>query len=129
MEAEVDLALALGLPFAVVPCCVFPSEFPDRRVDGSPVRFYPQLLAYLRAKHPRIRSATLPFNSAAGDARNVHPPRGQPVREPIVEVDTGHPVFLLQGRTVFPCSAQFLAIRGGAVRAAGGRAYSTTSDC
>ena len=27
-----DAALALRKPFAVVPCCVFPAMFPDRRV-------------------------------------------------------------------------------------------------
>jgi len=28
----VDFARARGKPFAVVPCCVFPAMFPDRRV-------------------------------------------------------------------------------------------------
>ena len=31
-EAIVDFARARGKPFAVVPCCVFPAMFPDRRV-------------------------------------------------------------------------------------------------
>ena len=36
-ESIVDFAVARGKPFAVVPCCVFPAMFPDRRVrrDGE----------------------------------------------------------------------------------------------
>ena len=34
-EACMDLAILLGIPFCVVPCCVFPSEFPDRKVWTS----------------------------------------------------------------------------------------------
>jgi hypothetical protein len=34
-EACVDLAMRLGVPFAICPCCVFPLEFPDRHLpDG-----------------------------------------------------------------------------------------------
>jgi hypothetical protein len=37
-----------GKPFALVPCCVFPSEFPGRRLsNGAKVVTYPQLLEYL----------------------------------------------------------------------------------
>jgi hypothetical protein len=37
-----------GIPFCIVPCCVFPSEFPSRRLaDGTHVRCYNQLLEYL----------------------------------------------------------------------------------
>ena len=35
-EPCIDLAMVLGVPFCVVPCCVFPSEFPDRRLRLSP---------------------------------------------------------------------------------------------
>lgn len=31
-EPCIDLARVLGIPYCVVPCCVFPSEFPNRRV-------------------------------------------------------------------------------------------------
>jgi hypothetical protein len=31
-DAVVDLALALRVPFAVVPCCTFPSQFPQRMI-------------------------------------------------------------------------------------------------
>ena len=61
-EAIVDAALALGKPFAVVPCCVFPELFPDRRKpDGGEVRAYVDFVEYLRAKDPEIRIGYLPF--------------------------------------------------------------------
>lgn len=58
-----DLALALGKPFAVVPCCVYPSEFPRRALDGTAVSSYDQLLAYLVSKDASgaTRVASLPF--------------------------------------------------------------------
>ena len=34
-EPVVDAAIALGKPFAVVPCCVFPELFPDRRTPRT----------------------------------------------------------------------------------------------
>ena len=51
----IDLALASGTAFAVVPCCVYSDEFPQRKVDlpdGSStlVRTYDQLLKYLKGK-------------------------------------------------------------------------------
>lgn len=71
-EPCIDLARVLDIPYCVVPCCVFPSEFPDRRVFQAatpkdtedtkteetmvPVRTYQQFLDYLRAK----ASAPLP---------------------------------------------------------------------
>ncbi|EJK65168.1 hypothetical protein THAOC_14011 [Thalassiosira oceanica] len=60
-EAAVDLALLLKKPFAVVPCCVFPSEFPDRRLDGERVKTHVQLVEHLTRKHDKIKTATLPF--------------------------------------------------------------------
>ena len=61
-EPIVDAAIELGKPFAVVPCCVFPELFPDRRTkDGDSVRTYVQFLDYLVAKHPDIKLAYLPF--------------------------------------------------------------------
>lgn len=61
-EAIVDLALAMGKPFAVVPCCVYPGLFPNRRTrTGQGVVTYHGFLLYLKAKDPRIRSARLPF--------------------------------------------------------------------
>lgn len=62
-EALIDLALALAIPFAVVPCCVFPSEFPNRtNADGCRVRTYNEFLKYLKVKFPFVRIAKLPFH-------------------------------------------------------------------
>lgn len=61
-EPVVDAAIALGKPFAVVPCCVFPELFPDRRTaDGAPVRTYVEFVDYLVAKHPDAKLGYLPF--------------------------------------------------------------------
>ena len=65
-EPAVDLALARGLPWAVVPCCVFPALFPRRRVPGAdgapvPVRTYGDFVRYLALKSPGARLAKLPF--------------------------------------------------------------------
>ena len=61
-EPVVDAAIALDKPFAVVPCCVFPELFPDRRTaDGAPVRTYVEFVDYLVAKHPDAKLGYLPF--------------------------------------------------------------------
>lgn len=61
-EPIVDAALALGKPFAIVPCCVFPELFPQRRTkDGAPVRTYIEFLDYLMRKDPEIKMDYLPF--------------------------------------------------------------------
>lgn len=63
-EAIVDAALRRGIDFAVVPCCAFPSRFPDRSLaDGSAVVTTAQFIRYLKAKAPDdvIREAWLPF--------------------------------------------------------------------
>jgi hypothetical protein len=54
-EPIVDYALEAGLPFAVMPCCVFPRLFPERRLDSGggrlvPVEGYAQLVQYLMQK-------------------------------------------------------------------------------
>jgi hypothetical protein len=54
-EPILDYAVQEGCPFAVVPCCVFPRLFPDRRLVGEggealPVNTYPQLVEYLKIK-------------------------------------------------------------------------------
>ena len=62
-DASIDLAMELGIPFCVVPCCVFPAEFPDRKLaDGARVRCYTQLIEYLKAKNPSIQTAALNFH-------------------------------------------------------------------
>ena len=65
----VDVALALDKPFAIVPCCVFSSQFPRRRLsDGRPVRSYEELVRWLVERCPEgsIKVAQLPF-----EGRNV----------------------------------------------------------
>lgn len=69
-EAAVDLALFLKIPWAVVPCCVFPREFPNREINGSRVKNHSQLIEYLCAKHEKIRKGTLSFVETA-TAKNV----------------------------------------------------------
>ena len=64
-EPIVDMALALGKPFAVVPCCVFPSDNPHRKLaDGTQVVTYAHFVAYLHAKHPDIEVEFLPLQGA-----------------------------------------------------------------
>lgn len=65
-EPIVDFALQQCIPFAVVPCCVYPAEFPKRKLDGQPVMSYDDFLAYLELKDPRIRRQTLDF-----EGRNI----------------------------------------------------------
>lgn len=61
-EDIVDSALRLGKPFAVVPCCVYPRLFPQRRTEtGQGVVTYKGFVKYLRAKDVNIRCAWLPF--------------------------------------------------------------------
>ncbi|KAK3237550.1 hypothetical protein CYMTET_52384 [Cymbomonas tetramitiformis] len=55
-EPIVDAALDLNKPFAIVPCCVFPSLFPERRLqDGSPVSTFPEFIQYLEEKDKSIQ--------------------------------------------------------------------------
>lgn len=62
-EAIVDTAIAHRRPFAVVPCCVFPADFPHRRLpSGEHVQSLGQFIEYLRLKHPGIRQAALPYH-------------------------------------------------------------------
>ena len=57
-DAAVDLALAFGKPFAVVPCCTYSRDFPHRRLPPGPgrprgggaVTTHAHLVEYLLAK-------------------------------------------------------------------------------
>ncbi|RHY24700.1 hypothetical protein DYB32_008727 [Aphanomyces invadans] len=60
-EAIVDAALAFSKPFAIVPCCVMSRLFPNRYWNDDKVATYEVFVEYLKAKHPGIRSAFLPF--------------------------------------------------------------------
>lgn len=54
-EAIVDMGLSRGIPFAVVPCCVFANAFTERRTEkGGPVRTYDEFVKYLKAKSDRV---------------------------------------------------------------------------
>lgn len=70
-EAIVDAALVYKKPFVVVPCCVFPNLFQQRRVPNAkgelvPVRNHEQFCEFLLQKDARFRMGTLPF-----EGRNV----------------------------------------------------------
>lgn len=70
----VDIGLALRIPFVVVPCCVFPNFFKQRRLrNGKVVRSYEDLCQFIMEKDPNIKRDTVPFRG-----RNValywHPP-------------------------------------------------------
>jgi hypothetical protein len=52
-EPIVDAAIRHGKPFAVLPCCVFPTAFPCRRLaSDDPVVTYADFLVYLQQKDP-----------------------------------------------------------------------------
>jgi len=53
----------LGLPLAVVPCCIFSQQFPERRMrsSGLPPTTFQQFCAYLAEKSDAIRTEHLPF--------------------------------------------------------------------
>jgi len=59
----VDFAVATNKPFAIVPCCVFGEEFPDRRGSkGELVSSYEDFVRYLLMKAgPRAKAAMLPL--------------------------------------------------------------------
>jgi hypothetical protein len=65
-EAIVDAALHYNKPFVVVPCCVFPSLFPQRTLGEMQVRSHEQFCEYLLRKDGRFQKAVLPF-----DGRNI----------------------------------------------------------
>ena len=62
-EPIVDGAIRHGKPFAVLPCCVFPTAFPSRRLSsGESVKTYADFVSYLQEKDPAtIELARLPF--------------------------------------------------------------------
>lgn len=61
-EPIVDTALKLGKAFAVIPCCIFSNEFPDRRLaNGQPVATTEDFIQYLCEKDTRIQRTYLGF--------------------------------------------------------------------
>ena len=48
-DAIMKVAIRYCKPFAIVPCCVFPTQFPKRRLpNGGPVQTYDDLCEYIR---------------------------------------------------------------------------------
>jgi hypothetical protein len=61
-ESILDFALATNKPFAIVPCCVFATDYPWRMLDGKTVTTTEEFIRYLVRKDPlRIAVADLPF--------------------------------------------------------------------
>ena len=61
-ESIVDAALELNKSFAVVPCCVFPTMFPDRLTEeGGTVTTQKEFVDYLLRKDKDIKVTFLPF--------------------------------------------------------------------
>uniref|UniRef100_A0A7S2RQX7 Uncharacterized protein n=1 Tax=Mucochytrium quahogii TaxID=96639 RepID=A0A7S2RQX7_9STRA len=53
----VDVAVENKIPFAVVPCCVFTKDFPDRKTAlGERVETLNQLIEWLTAKHESMKT-------------------------------------------------------------------------
>ena len=71
-DYAIEMAEALSVPFAVVPCCVFPSEFPHRRLaDGSKVKYYTDLIKYLQEQHAEGVIERLSFHFSGGSAKDL----------------------------------------------------------
>jgi len=61
-EDILDAALLTNKPAAIIPCCVFASLFPERKLkNGAPVCSYDDFLSYLMEKDHRIKRFELPF--------------------------------------------------------------------
>jgi hypothetical protein len=61
-EDIIDAALLTNKPAAIIPCCVFASLFPERKLkNGKLVCSYDDFLLYLMEKDERISCCALPF--------------------------------------------------------------------
>ena len=61
-EPLIDFAIHHNIPFAVVPCCVFASETPGRKLrNGACVGSYEDFIMYLLEKDPGIEKVGLGF--------------------------------------------------------------------
>lgn len=62
-EDILEVALKCDKSVAIVPCCVFPSLFPSRRLkNGQTVTLYADFLDYLLEKDSRLQRAELPID-------------------------------------------------------------------
>lgn len=66
-EPAVVLALQLRVPFVVVPCCVFPTAFPERMFRGARVRKYTTFFKYLM----QLAGEGAAFDSLSFKGRNT----------------------------------------------------------
>ncbi|KAL3912540.1 MAG: hypothetical protein SGILL_006839, partial [Bacillariaceae sp.] len=58
----IDIGLALNIPWAAVPCCVFPTLFQHRKTStGKIVRSYEDYCDWIKDKHVDVQEAELPF--------------------------------------------------------------------
>eukprot|EP00980_Cylindrotheca_fusiformis_P008437 scaffold1784_cov116-Cylindrotheca_fusiformis.AAC.17 len=59
----IDIGFALNIPWVVVPCCVFPNFFTQRRLQpsGRMVRTYEDLCQYILQRDPNVKEISLPF--------------------------------------------------------------------
>ena len=56
----IDFAMAMGVPYCIVPCCVYSDTFAQRKLrDGTKVRTFDHLVEWLCEKDPRAKTATL----------------------------------------------------------------------
>jgi len=61
-EDILDAALETNTPAAIIPCCVFASLFPGRKLEnGEAVCSYDQFIDYLMKKDDRIKKYSLSF--------------------------------------------------------------------
>lgn len=62
-EVIMDTGLQFDIAVSIVPCCVFSSKFPDRRLreDGAVPTSLPQFIKYLSEKSENIKTGYLPF--------------------------------------------------------------------
>lgn len=61
-EPIFDYAIKHSISFAVVPCCVFARESPNRKLNGNPVISYEDYITYLMKKDSRIKKCFLKFD-------------------------------------------------------------------
>ena len=70
-DYAIELAGVLGVPVAVVPCCVFPSEFSHRRMaNGSKVKYYTDLIQHFKEQYS-CEVDRLNFHFSGGDAKDL----------------------------------------------------------
>ena len=56
----IEFAMAMGVPYCIVPCCVYSDTFAQRKLrDGTKVRTFDHLVEWLCEKDPRAKTATL----------------------------------------------------------------------